>query len=190
MMTHRRTTISKAPIAIVANDGPLFDLVAEMEDGLSAVRDFAGALELMTDAMGREIAAPVQRLAMEITKRVEGLEKQRGMLFRALHPNRARFERVGWPGDEQPVDEGRVAAAAAPWDKAVTVMLVAAGDKKIMVIKKVREITGLGLKESKDLVEGLPKPIKEGVNAGEAAQVKAILEKEGAKVDLIVGARS
>ncbi len=63
-------------------------------------------------------------------------------------------------------------------------MLTAAGDKKIEVIKEVRAITGLGLKEAKDLVEGAPKPVKEGVNKADAEKFKAQLEKAGAKVDL------
>jgi large subunit ribosomal protein L7/L12 len=65
-----------------------------------------------------------------------------------------------------------------------TVVLAAAGDKKIEVIKEVRALTGLGLKEAKDLVEGAPKPVKEGVNKEEAEKVKAQLEKAGAKVEL------
>jgi len=65
-----------------------------------------------------------------------------------------------------------------------TVVLAAAGEKKIEVIKEVRAITGLGLKEAKDLVEGAPKPVKEGVNKDEAEKVKAQLEKAGAKVEL------
>jgi ribosomal protein L7/L12 len=60
----------------------------------------------------------------------------------------------------------------------------AVGEKKIEVIKEVRAITGLGLKEAKDLVEGAPKPVKEGVNKDEAAKIKATLEKVGAKVEL------
>ncbi|MBV9566795.1 MAG: 50S ribosomal protein L7/L12 [Hyphomicrobiales bacterium] len=77
-------------------------------------------------------------------------------------------------------------AAAAPVEEKTefTVMLAAAGDKKIEVIKEVRAITGLGLKEAKDLVEGAPKPVKEGVNKDEAEKVKAQLEKAGAKVEL------
>ena len=59
-----------------------------------------------------------------------------------------------------------------------------AGDKKIEVIKEVRALTGLGLKEAKDLVEGAPKPVKEGVNKDEAEKIKATLEKAGAKVEL------
>jgi large subunit ribosomal protein L7/L12 len=65
-----------------------------------------------------------------------------------------------------------------------TVVLAAIGDKKIEVIKEVRALTGLGLKEAKDLVEGAPKPVKEGVSKDEAAKVKAQLEKAGAKVEL------
>src|SRR5260370_2784566 len=74
---------------------------------------------------------------------------------------------------------GPAAAAAAPAEEKTefTVVLAAAGDKKIEVIKEVRAITGLGLKEAKDLVEGAPKPVKEGVNKDEADKVKAQLEK-------------
>jgi large subunit ribosomal protein L7/L12 len=75
-------------------------------------------------------------------------------------------------------------AAAAEEKTEFTVVLAAAGDKKIEVIKEVRALTGLGLKEAKDLVEGAPKPVKEGVNKDEAEKVKAQLEKAGAKVEL------
>ena len=78
------------------------------------------------------------------------------------------------------------AAAAAPVEvkDEFTVMLVAAGDKKINVIKAVREITGLGLKEAKDLVEAAPKEVKADVNKDEAAKIKKQLEDAGAKVEL------
>ena len=78
------------------------------------------------------------------------------------------------------------AAAAAPAEEKTefTVVLSAVGEKKIEVIKEVRALTGLGLKEAKDLVEGAPKPVKEGVNKEEAEKVKATLEKVGAKVEL------
>jgi large subunit ribosomal protein L7/L12 len=81
---------------------------------------------------------------------------------------------------------GPAAAAAAPAEEKTefTVVLAAAGDKKIEVIKEVRALTGLGLKEAKDLVEGAPKPVKEGVPKDEAEKVKAQLEKAGAKVEL------
>ena len=75
-------------------------------------------------------------------------------------------------------------AAPAEEKTEFTVVLAASGDKKIEVIKEVRAITGLGLKEAKDLVEGAPKPVKEGVNKEEADKIKAQLEKAGAKVDL------
>ena len=79
---------------------------------------------------------------------------------------------------------GGAAAAAAEEKTEFTVVLAAAGEKKIEVIKEVRALTGLGLKEAKDLVEGAPKPVKEGINKDEAETVKAQLEKAGAKVEL------
>jgi len=75
-------------------------------------------------------------------------------------------------------------AAAAEEQTEFTVVLAASGDKKIEVIKEVRAITGLGLKEAKDLVEGAPKPLKEGVSKDEANKIKETLEKVGAKVEL------
>ncbi|WP_243375669.1 50S ribosomal protein L7/L12 [Microvirga solisilvae] len=74
--------------------------------------------------------------------------------------------------------------AAAEEQTEFTVVLASAGDKKIEVIKEVRGITGLGLKEAKDLVEGAPKPLKEGVAKDEAQKIKETLEKVGAKVEL------
>ena len=81
---------------------------------------------------------------------------------------------------------GGGAAAAAPVEEKTefTVMLTAAGEKKIEVIKEVRAITGLGLKEAKDLVEGAPKAVKEGIAKDEAEKIKGQLEKAGAKVEL------
>ena len=79
---------------------------------------------------------------------------------------------------------GGGAAAAAEEKTEFTVVLASAGDKKIEVIKEVRALTGLGLKEAKDLVEGAPKTVKEGVTKDEAAKIKATLEKVGAKVEL------
>jgi len=63
-------------------------------------------------------------------------------------------------------------------------VLTTAGDKKIQVIKVVRELTGLGLKEAKDLVDGAPKPVKEGVSKEDAAKMKAALEEQGATVEI------
>ncbi len=81
---------------------------------------------------------------------------------------------------------GGAAAAAAPAAEKTEfdVVLATVGDKKINVIKEVRAITGLGLKEAKDLVEGAPKPVKEGVNKDEAAKIKKQLEEAGATVEL------
>jgi large subunit ribosomal protein L7/L12 len=78
------------------------------------------------------------------------------------------------------------AAAAAPVEEQTefTVILAAAGDKKINVIKEVRTITGLGLKEAKDLVEGAPKPVKESVGKDEVAKIKKMLEDAGATVEV------
>jgi large subunit ribosomal protein L7/L12 len=77
-------------------------------------------------------------------------------------------------------------AGAAPVEEQTefTVVLAAIGDKKIEVIKEVRAVTGLGLKEAKDLVEGAPKPVKEAIAKDEAEKIKAALEKVGAKVEL------
>ena len=79
---------------------------------------------------------------------------------------------------------GAVAAAPVEVKDEFSVVLAAVGDKKINVIKVVREITGLGLKEAKDLVEAAPKPVKEGVPKADAEKLKAKLEAEGAKVEL------
>ena len=79
---------------------------------------------------------------------------------------------------------GAAPAEAAEEKDEFDVILAAAGDKKINVIKEVRGITGLGLKEAKDLVEGAPKPIKEGVSKGEAEELKKQLEEAGATVEL------
>ena len=79
---------------------------------------------------------------------------------------------------------GGAPAAAVEEQTVFTVMLTGAGEKKIQVIKVVREITGLGLKEAKDLVDGAPKAVKEGVSKEEAAQIRAKLEEQGAGVEV------
>ena len=79
---------------------------------------------------------------------------------------------------------GGPAAPAAEEQTEFTVVLSSAGEKKIQVIKVVRELTGLGLKEAKDLVDGAPKPVKEGVSKEEASAIKAKLEEQGAAVEL------
>jgi large subunit ribosomal protein L7/L12 len=88
-----------------------------------------------------------------------------------------------------PVAAAAAAGAAAPAEEAeeqteFNVILATIGDKKINVIKEVRAITGLGLKEAKDLVEGAPKPVKEGISKDEAAKLKAQLESAGATVEV------
>ena len=83
-----------------------------------------------------------------------------------------------------PAGGGAAAAAPAEEQTEFTVILAKAGEKKINVIKEVRAITGLGLKEAKDLVEGAPKPVKEGVNKDEAAKLRKMLEDAGAGVEV------
>ena len=79
---------------------------------------------------------------------------------------------------------GAAPAAAVEEQTEFTVILATAGDKKINVIKEIRTITGLGLKEAKDLVEGAPKTVKEGVNKEEVAKIKKVLEEAGATVEV------
>ncbi len=83
-----------------------------------------------------------------------------------------------------PMGGGGGAAAAAEEKTEFDVVLMSAGDKKIQVIKVVREITGLGLKEAKDLVDGAPKPVKEKIAKAEAGEMKAKLEEQGATVEI------
>jgi large subunit ribosomal protein L7/L12 len=83
-----------------------------------------------------------------------------------------------------PAAGGGAAAAPAEEQTEFTVVLAAAGDKKINVIKEIRTITGLGLKEAKDLVEGAPKTVKEGVSKDEAEKIRKVLEENGAKVEV------
>jgi large subunit ribosomal protein L7/L12 len=84
-----------------------------------------------------------------------------------------------------PAAGGAAAAAPAAEEQTeFTVVLAKAGDKKINVIKEIRTITGLGLKEAKDLVEGAPKTVKEGVNKDEAAKIRKVLEDQGATVEV------
>jgi len=83
-----------------------------------------------------------------------------------------------------PAAGGAAPAAAAEEQTEFTVILAKAGDKKINVIKEIRTITGLGLKEAKDLVEGAPKTVKEAVNKDEAAKIRKVLEDQGATVEV------
>ncbi len=88
------------------------------------------------------------------------------------------------PAAAAPAGGGEAAAPVAEAPTSFNVMLMAAGDKKINVIKVVREITALGLKEAKDLVDSAPKAVKEGLNAEDAAALKAKIEAEGATVEI------
>jgi large subunit ribosomal protein L7/L12 len=125
-------------------------------------------------AVAQEIIDKVEKLSvLELNGLVKALEEKFGVTAAA------------------PVAVAAVpaAAAAAGGDagaaaSTVSVILASAGDKKIQVLKVLREITGLGLKEAKDLVDGAPKPVKEGVAADEAKSIKEKLEKEGAKVEI------
>ena len=83
-----------------------------------------------------------------------------------------------------PMGGGGGAAVVAEEKTEFTVVLIGAGDKKIQVIKVVRELTGLGLKEAKDLVDGAPKTVKDGVSKDDAAKMKASLEEQGATVEI------
>ncbi len=83
-----------------------------------------------------------------------------------------------------PAGGGAAAAAPAEEKTEFTVMLIAAGENKVNTIKAVREVTGLGLKEAKDLVDGAPKPIKEGINKADAEALKKKMEEAGAKVEI------
>ena len=83
-----------------------------------------------------------------------------------------------------PAAGGGAAAAAAEEKTEFTVVLAAAGENKVNTIKAVREVTGLGLKEAKDLVDGAPKPLKEGINKADAEAIKKKMEEAGAKVEV------
>ncbi len=83
-----------------------------------------------------------------------------------------------------PAAGGGAAAAAAEEKTEFTVILAAAGENKVNTIKAVREVTSLGLKEAKDLVDGAPKPIKEGINKADAESIKKKMEEAGAKVEI------
>ncbi len=109
---------------------------------------------------------------LDLNKLVKGIEEKYGVSAAA-----PAMMAVGAPG---------AGAAAAPAEEKTefTVVLAGAGEKKIQVIKEVRAITGLGLKEAKDLVDGAPKPVKEGISKSEADEIKKKLEEAGASVEL------
>jgi large subunit ribosomal protein L7/L12 len=110
---------------------------------------------------------------LELAELVKALEVKFGVSAAAAAP--VAMAAVG----------GAAAGAAAAEEKtSFTVILASAGDKKINVIKEIRTVTSLGLKEAKDLVEGAPKTIKEDVNKEEAEKIKKVLEAQGAKVEI------
>jgi len=111
---------------------------------------------------------------LDLSKLVKGIEEKFGVSAAAMAPVAAVTAGPGGP-----------AATAAVQEKVeFSVILAGVGEKKIQVIKEVRAITGLGLKEAKDLVEGAPKPVKEGLSKAEAEQMKGKLEAAGATVEL------
>lgn len=111
---------------------------------------------------------------LDLNKLVKGIEEKFGVSATAMMPMAA----VG--------QGGASAAAVAPTEEKTefSVILASVGEKKIQVIKEVRAITGLGLKEAKDLVEGAPKPVKEGLSKAEAEEIKAKIEATGATAEL------
>jgi len=115
-----------------------------------------------------------QATMLEISDLVKSLEEKYGVTAAAAMP-------VAMAGGQA---AGGEAKAAAEEQTEFSVVLAAVGDKKINVIKAVREVTSLGLKEAKDLVEGAPKPIKEGVNKEEAEAIKKKFEEAGATVEI------
>jgi large subunit ribosomal protein L7/L12 len=128
------------------------------------------SVELSSDA--QKIMDLVEKLpVMDLANLVKALEEKFGVTAAAPVAVAAAG---GSAGD----------AAADAGDGKKNVVLVSAGGQKIAVIKVVREITGLGLKEAKDLVDGAPKPVKEGVDAAEAAELKKKIEESGATVEL------
>ncbi|MBI2116551.1 MAG: 50S ribosomal protein L7/L12 [candidate division NC10 bacterium] len=110
---------------------------------------------------------------LDLNKLVQGIEEKYGVSAAA-----PAMLAVGAPA------AGAAAAKPAEEQTEFTVVLASVGEKKIQVIKEVRVITGLGLKEAKDLVDGAPKPVKEGVSKAEAAEIKKKLEDAGATVEL------
>ena len=116
-----------------------------------------------------------QATMLEISDLVKSLEEKYGISAAAAMP-------VAVAG--VPAAGGGAAPAAAEEKTEFTVVLSAVGDKKINVIKAVREVTNLGLKEAKDLVEGAPKPVKEGVSKEEAESIKKKFEEAGATVEV------
>ena len=134
----------------------------------------------MTEATEVKVSEKLQAIltsietltVLELAELVKALEEKFGVSAAAAAP--VAMAAVG----------GAAAAAPAEEKTSFTVILTSAGDKKINVIKEIRTVTSLGLKEAKDLVEGAPKTIKEDVNKEEAEKIKKVLEAQGAKVEI------
>ena len=124
----------------------------------------------LTEAMKGVIAAVEKMTVVELNDLVKAMEKQFGVT--AAAPVMVAGGGAAGGG------------AAAEASDSVTVVLASSGDKKIQVLKVIREVTGLGLKEAKDLVDGAPKTIKEGVKKAEAEDIKKKIEAEGGKVEI------
>ena len=122
-----------------------------------------------------ELLEAVKRLSvLELAELVKAMEEEFGVTAQAAVA-------VAAPGA---VAGGGAQAAPAEEKTTFQVILTSSGDKKINVIKEIRTVTNLGLKEAKDLVESAPKPVKDGVSKEEAAKIKQVLEAAGAKVEI------
>lgn len=129
--------------------------------------------EIKLEGKMEEIVKAIESMSvLELSQLVKGLEQRLGVSAAAPMAMMAAAPAAGG------------AAAPAAEKTEFTVVLANAGGNKIGVIKEIRGITGLGLKESKDLVEGAPKTVKEGVSKDEAAKIKEVLEKAGATVEI------
>lgn len=130
----------------------------------------------MSDELSKDAAKVLELVeqlpVLELANLVKAMEEKFGVTA-AAPVAVAAVAGGGSAGGEEAASDGKK-----------TVVLASAGGQKIAVIKVVRELTGLGLKEAKDLVDGAPKPLKEGVEAGEAAEMKKKLEEAGATVEL------
>ncbi len=128
--------------------------------------------EIKLEGKMEEIVKAIEGMTvLELSQLVKGLEQRLGVSASA-------------PMAMMAAGPAAAPAAAAAEKTEFTVVLAGAGGNKIGVIKEIRGITGLGLKESKDLVEGAPKTVKEGVTKDEAAKIKEVLEKAGATVEI------
>jgi large subunit ribosomal protein L7/L12 len=130
-------------------------------------------MEIVLSKEAQTVLTTVEKMSvLELSQLVKALEEKFGVTAAAPVAVAA------------PAAAGGDAVAQEAVSDEVSVVLVSAGDKKIAVLKVVREITGLGLKEAKDVVDNCPKPIKEGVTKAEAQELKAKLEAEGGKVEI------